>query len=74
VPALARTEAVTGVHGATATADTDTSYAKVYGALERRGTKALIPARAESIRTPVPSPKERWVVVDDHDHLVGAPW
>lgn len=60
MPALARIEAVTGVHVATATADTGYSYAKVYGALERRGTDAIIPARAESIRTPVPIRRLRY--------------
>lgn len=59
-PALARIEAVTGVHVATATADTGYSYAKVYAALERRGTDAIIPARAESIRTPVPIRRFRY--------------
>ena len=65
VPALARIEAVTGVHVATATADTGYSYAKVYGALERRGTDAIIPARAESIRTPVPIRRFRYDAMHD---------
>ena len=66
-PALARIEAVTGTHVATATADTGYSYAKIYGALERRGTEAVIPARAESIRTPVPLRRFRYDA--KHDRL-----
>ncbi len=53
-PALARNEAVTGTHMAIATADTGTSDAKVHGGLERQGTDVIIPAHAESIRTPLP--------------------
>ena len=67
MPALARVEAVTGTHVATATADTGYSYAKVYGALERRGTDAILPPRAESIRTPVPIRRFRYDA--KHDRL-----
>lgn len=60
VPALARVEAVTGMHVATATADAGYAYAKVYGALERRGTAAVIPPKAEPIRSPVPMRRFRY--------------
>jgi hypothetical protein len=36
------------------TADAGYAYARVYGALERRGIDALIPAKAEPIRSRVP--------------------
>ncbi|TWB34630.1 DDE family transposase [Nitrospirillum pindoramense] len=53
VPALDRVEALTGAKVATATADAGYAYAKVYGQLERRGTQAVIPPKAEPIRSPV---------------------
>jgi transposase len=60
VPALARVEAVTGRPVATATPDAGYAYAKVYGALERRGTAAIIPPKAEPIRSPVPMRRFRY--------------
>ncbi len=42
VPAVERIEALTGTHVATATADAGYAYAKVYGALERRRTDAVM--------------------------------
>jgi transposase len=54
VPAIARVEAITGSHVAIATADAGYAYAKVYGQLERRRTAAIIPPKAEPIRSPVP--------------------
>ena len=36
------------------------AYAKVYGALERRGIDALIPTKAEPIRSPVPLRRFRY--------------
>ncbi|TGT92962.1 transposase, partial [Mesorhizobium sp. M5C.F.Ca.ET.164.01.1.1] len=44
----------TGLSVSTVTADAGYAYAKVFGALERRGIDALIPAKAEPIRSPVP--------------------
>jgi hypothetical protein len=38
----------------TITADARYSYAKVYGALERRGIYGLIPTKVEPFRSPVP--------------------
>ena len=67
IPAIKRVEAATGTHVETATADAGYSYAKVYGALERRETDAIIPARAESIRTPVPLRRFRYDA--KHDRL-----
>jgi hypothetical protein len=45
---------LTGTHVAIATADTGYAYAKIYGALERRRTAAVIPPKAEPIRSKVP--------------------
>jgi hypothetical protein len=38
----------------TVTADAGYAYAKIYAGLERRGITAVIPAKAEPIRSPVP--------------------
>lgn len=54
VPAIERVEALTGTAVAVARADAGYAYAKVYGALERRGITAVIPPKAEPIRSPVP--------------------
>lgn len=54
---LARLDAVektTGVKIDTVTADAGYAYAKIYGGLERREIAAIIPAKAEPIRSPVP--------------------
>ncbi len=72
VPALVRIKAVTGVPVATVTANTGTSHAKLYGALMRRGTEAVIPARAESIRTPVPIRRFRYDA--KHDRVTCPQW
>ncbi len=60
VPALDRVEALTGAKVSTATADAGYAYAKVYGQLERRGTQAVIPPKAEPIRSPVPMRRFRY--------------
>lgn len=44
----------------TTTADAGYAYAKVYGGLERRGIDAVIPAKAEPIRSPVPLRRFRY--------------
>lgn len=54
------TMATTGVSITTVTADAGYAYAKVYGALERRGIDALIPSKAEPIRSPVPTRRFRY--------------
>lgn len=54
------TMATTGVPVTTVTADAGYAYAKVYGALERRGIDALIPTKAEPIRSPVPLRRFRY--------------
>lgn len=48
------TMATTGVAIATLTADAGYAYAKVYGAMERRGIDAVIPAKADPMRSAVP--------------------
>lgn len=50
----------TGLSVSTVTADAGYAYAKVFGALERRGIDALIPAKAEPIRSPVPLRRFRY--------------
>lgn len=57
---LDATAATTGVAIRTATADAGYAYAKVYGALERRAIEALIPPKAEPIRSPVPMRRFRY--------------
>ena len=51
---------IPGAKVATVTADAGYAYAKVYGGLERRGIDALIPAKAEPIRSPVPLRRFRY--------------
>jgi uncharacterized protein YggE len=53
-PQVDEVQATTGNDIKTVTADAGYAYAKVYGALERRGIDALIPTKAEPIRSPVP--------------------
>ncbi len=48
------TMATTGVAVATVTADAGYAYAKVYGAMERRGIDAVIPAKVDPMRSAVP--------------------
>lgn len=67
VPAIERVEAVTGKAVAIASADAGYAYAKVYGALERRGTTAVIPPKSEPIRSPVPMRRFRYDA--HHDRL-----
>jgi len=60
---LARLDAVettTGVKIETVTADAGYAYAKIYGGLERREIAAIIPAKAEPIRSPVPMRRFRY--------------
>jgi hypothetical protein len=59
-------KATTGLDINTVTADSGYAYAKVYGALERRGIEALIPAKAEPVRSRVP------FVGDDYPALLRA--
>src|SRR6185312_11903366 len=53
-------EATTGIDITVVTADAGYAYAKVYGALERRDIAALIPAKAEPIRSRVPLRRFRY--------------
>ena len=55
----------TGVPITIATADAGYAYAKVYGALERRGIEAVIPPKAEPIRSPVPLRRFRYDAKND---------
>lgn len=60
---LARLDAVAKTTGAaveTVTADAGYAYAKIFGGLERRGVKAVIPTKAEPIRSPVPMRRFRY--------------
>jgi hypothetical protein len=57
--------ATTGVPITTATADAGYAYAKVYGAFERRGMEAVIPTKAEPIRSPVPLRRFRYDAKND---------
>jgi IS5 family transposase len=50
----------TGTKVKTVTADAGYAYAKVFGALERRGIDAIIPAKAAPIRSPVPMRRFRY--------------
>jgi len=59
-PQVDEVKATTGVDIKTVTADAGYAYAKVYGALERRGINALIPAKAEPIRSRVPLRRFRY--------------
>lgn len=54
LPAIGRIEAVTGVPAETVTADAGYAYAKVYARLEEKNIEAVIPPKAEPIRSPVP--------------------
>jgi hypothetical protein len=57
---LDATVATTGVAIKTATADAGYAYAKVFGGLERRGIEAVIPTKAEPIRSAVPLRRFRY--------------
>ena len=60
VRAIGRVETITGNHVAVATADAGYAYAKIYGDLERRKTAAVIPPKAEPIRSAVPMRRFRY--------------
>ena len=64
------TMATTGTPIATVTADAGYAYAKIYGELERRGIDALIPTKAEPIRSAVPLRRFRY---DARNDLVRCP-
>jgi transposase len=64
-PQVDEIEATTGVDIKTVTADAGYAYAKVYGALERRLIDALIPTKAEPIRSPVPLRRFRYDAKND---------
>ena len=60
---LARLDAaaeITGAETATVTADAGYAYAKIYAGLDRRGIAAVIPTKAEPIRSPVPMRRFRY--------------
>jgi hypothetical protein len=59
-PQVEDVEATTGISIKTVTADAGYAYAKVYGALERRSTDALIPTKAEPIKSRVPLRRFRY--------------
>ena len=59
-PQVDEVEATTGIDIKTVTADAGYAYAKVYGALERRGIDALIPAKTEPIKSRVPLKRFRY--------------
>jgi transposase len=59
-PQVEDVEAATGISIRTVTADAGYAYAKVYGALERRGIETLIPAKAEPIKSRVPLRRFRY--------------
>ncbi|HWE18663.1 MAG TPA: IS1182 family transposase [Hyphomicrobiaceae bacterium] len=59
-PQVEDVEAATGISIRTVTADAGYAYAKVYGALERRGIETLISAKAEPIKSRVPLRRFRY--------------
>lgn len=59
-PQVDEVEAITDIDIKTVTADAGYAYAKVYGARERRGIDALIPAKAEPIKSRVPLRRLRY--------------
>ena len=59
-PQVDEIKATTGIAIRTVTADAGYSYGKVYGALEQRGIDALIPAKAEPIKSRVPLRRFRY--------------
>src|SRR6201999_2322897 len=59
-PQVEEVEITTGISIKTVTADAGYAYAKVDGALERRGIDALIPAKAEPIKSRVPLRRFRY--------------
>lgn len=59
------TMATTGVAITAMTADAGYAYAKVYGAMERRGIEPIIPAKADPMRSPVPLRRFRYDATHD---------
>ena len=59
-PQVDEVNATTGVAIKAVTADAGYAYAKVYAAFERRGIDAVIPAKAEPIRSRVPMRRFRY--------------
>ncbi len=67
-PFLARMDAVAALTGTaikTVTADAGYAYAKLYAGLEERDITAVIPAKAEPIRSPVPMRRFRYDALND---------
>lgn len=64
-PQVDEVEAITGIDIKVVTADAGYAYAKAYGALERRGIDALIPAKAEPIKSRVPLRRFRYDAKND---------
>ncbi|WGR69664.1 MULTISPECIES: IS1182 family transposase [unclassified Bradyrhizobium] len=64
-PQVDEVEAIAGIDIKVVTADAGYAYAKVYGALERRGIDALIPAKAEPIKSRVPLRRFRYDAKND---------
>jgi transposase len=62
--------AVTGTPIATVTADAGYAYGKIFGGLERRSIAAVIPTKAEPIRSPVPLRRFRF---DPYSDIVKCP-
>lgn len=60
ISSVERIEASIGTHIEIVTADAGYAYAKIYGQLERRDTKAVIPPKREPIRSPVPMRRFRY--------------
>ncbi|MGY4281320.1 IS5 family transposase [Bradyrhizobium sp. LM2.7] len=60
-----RTAERTGTAVTTVTADAGYAYGKVYGAMEERNIHAVIPAKAEPIRSPVPLRRFRYDAQND---------
>lgn len=67
-PFLARMDAVAALTGSaikTVTADAGYAYAKIYAGLEERQITAVIPAKAEPHRSPVPMRRFRYDALND---------
>ena len=65
VPQVDEVKTTTGVDIKTVTADAGYAYAKVYAALEQRDIDAIIPAKAEPIRSRVPLRRFRYDARND---------
>src|SRR5215203_6103374 len=64
-PQVDEVSRTTGVQVKAVTADAGYAYAKVYAAFERRGINAVIPAKAEPIRSRVPMRRFRYDAKND---------